>query len=740
MKRRTFLVAGGIVGGGFALGLGGLAYVNNKIKKYSGIGMGDGTSLNAWVRIHPSNSVTIAVARTEMGQGVHTSLPMLIAEELEFPLEKINVVHPQNEGPYANLFMAENQPRDIQSNLTLQQKIFAFIPNIITGGSTTIRDAYDQQRLVGAMAREMLISAAAKRWKVSRTSCRAETGFVILKSDNRRLSYGELAEAAAKEKLLKNPPLKPKKSFSIIGKSIQRLDVPGKVNGSAEFGLDVRIPGMKFAVIRHPSSLGGTISGISNQSKIEAMPGVEGVVLIEEGAVVVARTTWHAKNAAAAFELKEEDRQSMGETEVTKELWKALKGKSSKVWEDKGNINQILASADERITAEYELPYLAHACMEPMNCTVKVDGDSAEVWTGNQSSTFVVNGVSEGAGIDKDKIRIYITYLGGGFGRRGETDFVLRAAKVAKKFPGVPIQLVYTREEDMRNDYYRPAVTCKMEAAIKGKEVAGWKKRVVSQGALAGLFRRNIPMSMKPEDDPSSTEGLRDLPYSMSAAYTDLTILELPAQVGTWRSVGHSHNAFFSESFMDECSVQLAIDPMKYRISLLKDHPRHRAVLEKLAELSHWNDDLPEGKWQGVALHESFGSIVGEVAEIELDDKAIKVKRVYCVIDCGRVVNPAIIESQMQSGIVYGLTAALYGEITMKKGRIVQNNFPNYKMVRMNTMPLITTHIMDLDEYPGGVGEPGTPPIAPALTNAIFAANGHRIRSLPLSKHGYRFV
>ncbi len=741
MKRRTFLIAGGVVGGGLLVGIGGFNYyVNKRIKQYSGMGMGEGESLNAYVRIHPDNTIALAVPRTEMGQGVYTALPQLIAEELEADFSKVQVVFPQGESPYANFFIAEMKPADFKNGLTMMQKIFALIPNIITGGSTSVRDAYDNYRRMGAMAREMLIAAAAKEWKVSVEDCYAEKSIVFNKKNGQQKTFGQLAANAAKEKANEFPALKDKSTFKLIGKPINRLDIPEKVTGKAIFGLDVRLPNMKYAVIRHPMYVGGKITGIKNIDKVQAMAGVVKVVTIEEGVAVVANDTWHAKTAAAALELDEERNKELGHLDAIPTLKKAMSGEPGKVWEDVGNINEVLGKAPKVIDAEYEVPYLAHACMEPLNCTVLVTGDKAEAWTGNQSTTFVINGVSDGSGVDKSKVKTNITYLGGGFGRRGETDFVLRAAKIAKQLPGTPVQLVYTREEDMKNDYYRPAVITQLKAGLNDKTILGWKKKVATQGALSQLFKRNIPQNkVDPEDDQSTTEGMRDLPYHMSAAYTDVTCVELPVPVGTWRSVGHSHNAFFSESFMDECAVTLNRDPYELRKELLKDSPRYLAVLNKVAEMSKWSEKT-EGKFRGIAIHEAFGSIVGEVAEISLTDMNLKVEKVFCVIDCGKIVNPRIIESQMESGIVYGLTAALYGEITVKDGKIGQSNFPSYPMVTMRTMPHIEVHIMDSDEAPGGVGEPGTPPIAPAVANAIFAASGKRIRSLPLSKHGFEFA
>lgn len=735
------MIAGGVVGGGLLVGIGGFNYyVNKRIREYSGTGMGEGESLNAFIRIRPDNSVVLAIPRTEMGQGVYTSLSQLIIEELEADLSKVEVVFPQAESPYTNFFIAGMTPADFEKGLTMMQKIFAVIPNIITGGSTSVRDAYDYYRRMGAIAREMLIAAAAREWKVSPSDCYAEKGSVINRTGGQSMTFGQLAGKAAKEQAPEFPTLKKKTDFKVIGKSVDRLDIPAKVMGRAIFGLDVRVPNMKYAVIRHPSYVGGKITKVTNLDKIQAMSGVVKVVQIDEGVAVVADDTWHAKMASNALELQEEPNKELGHLDAIPTLREALKGKPGKVWEDKGGIDNVLDKATKHIEAEYMVPYLAHACMEPLNCTVVVNGDRAEAWTGNQSTTFVVNGVSEGAGVAKDKVKTNITFLGGGFGRRGETDFVLRAAKIARQLPGTPVQLVYTREEDMKNDYYRPAVITQLKAGLDDKSILGWKKKVGTQGALSQLFKRNIPMNkLSPEDDESATEGMRDLPYNMPAAYTDVTCVDLPVSVGTWRSVGHSHNAFFSESFMDECAAALGRDPYELRKELLKDAPRFLAVLNKVAEISQWGQK-EEGKFKGIAIHESFGSIVGEVAVIRLTEKKIKVEKVFCVIDCGRTVNPRIIESQMQSGIVYGMTAALYGEITLKEGKIVQSNFPNYRMVMMNTMPHVEVHIMESDEPPGGVGEPATPPIAPALTNAVFAASGVRIRSLPLSSQGYEFV
>lgn len=743
ISRRAFMITGGIVGGGLLVGVGGINMANKKIKEYSGTGMGDSESLNAWVHIHPDNTVSIAVARAEMGQGVYTALPMLIAEELEIELSQVKIIHAQAESPYTNTFMAAMKPRSLKNGLTMLQKVFSLVPNIMTGGSTTIRDGYDHQRAVGAMAREMLIAAAAKKWTVSSSDCYAEKGAVFNKKTKASLTYGELASDAAKEEQpdIANTKLKPKSEFKLIGKPAKRLDIPAKVDGTAGFGLDVRVPNMKYAVMRHSAYPNGKITGINNEEEVKALKGVVGLVLIDEGVAVVADNTWTAKNAAAKLDLIDEENASYKGLDTWQVLKNAIKGHSDKISENIGDVEKAFTDASTVLEAEYQVPFLAHACMEPLNCTVLINGDKAEVWVGSQSPSFILNGVSEGADISKSNIKINIPYLGGGFGRRAETDFITKAAKVAKNFPGMPIQLVFTREEDMQNDYYRPAVYSTFKAGLSDKSIVGWKNEVAAQGPLAGLFARNIPMMpMSAADDPSTTEGARELPYNFGSSYVGLSVADLAPSVGTWRSVGHSQNAFFTESFLDECATKLNKDPFQFRKGLIKESPRHLAVLNKVAEISNWNSPLEEGKSRGIALHKSFGSYVAQVVEISVTDKKLKVDKVYCVIDCGRIVNPDTIEAQMQSGIVYGLTAAFYGEISVENGKIKQTNFPNYEMMKMRHMPEVITYIMDSDEYPGGVGEPGTPPIAPAVTNAIFNATGERIRSLPLSKHGYKFV
>ncbi len=742
--RRAFMITGGVVGGGLVVGVGGLAFLNKKIKKYSGLGF-DGDMLNAWVSILPDNTIQLAVPRAEMGQGVYTSIPMLIAEELEVDMEQVQVVAPQPESPYSNTFLLTSAPKDVYKGLTLMEKVYSAIPIVGTGGSTSIPDGYDSMRMAGATARTMLIQSAAKHWGIDSSLCSASRGYVINRATEERMSYGQLASAAALERIDRLPQLKSKESFRLIGTPARRLDIPAKVTGNAKFGLDVRPEGMLYAVIRHPSMVGGNITGIKNKDEVESMSGVKKVVQIDEGVAVIADNTWRAKNAALALDLDEENNGhgDLSSESISQLLDDILSAPPIAIPEDEGKVDDVFSSAEDVLEATYEVPYLAHATLEPVNCTVLYKNESLEIWVGHQASSVVQSKASERTGIKKSNIVVHTQYLGGGFGRRSEPDMVIRASAIAMAMEGIPIQLIYTREEDMKNDMYRPAVKSRFRATIKENgEITAWDNKIALQSVSNSSMKRIMPsMATKPEDDVATTEGAIHLPYLMKNRRVSFGQAELPIQVGFWRSVGNSQNGFFTECFMDECAYHTGMDPFEFRKSKLDNHPRFKNVLETVADMGNWTSSSSPDEYKGIALHKSFGSIVGQVAQISrIGENQFSIDKYFCAIDCGRIVNPDTIAAQMEGGIIFGLSAALYGEITLDNGRIQQDNFPQYEMVRMGVSPRTEVHIMEVDEYPGGVGEPGTPPAAPALVNALFAATGKRVRSLPLTKHGYSFV
>ncbi|MEL6192375.1 MAG: molybdopterin cofactor-binding domain-containing protein [Bacteroidota bacterium] len=741
--RRAFLIAGGVAGTGLVVGVAGMSFLNKRIKKYTGRGMGDGASLNAWIRIAPDNTVTLAIPRAEMGQGVYTALPMMIAEELEVSMDKLKVIHPQPESPYANLFMLTQKEPNLFKGTSFDEKLYSFLTIIGTGGSTSISDGFNNMRYAGATSREMLKEAAAKRWGVSRSNCGAENGYVINNDSGEKLTYGELAAEAAGIELPDLPELKNKAKWKIMGKPVKRLDTPGKVNGTAEFGMDVRIDGMVYAAVRQPSVIGGKITALTNEEDILAKKGVKKVVTTDNWVAVVADNTWRAKNAALSLKLEED---AQGNDNISSEsiadmIETSLGTTPIAVVEEEGNVGGALKG--EVLEALYEVPYLAHATMEPMNCTALVEGDKATVWVGSQASSVTQTAVSETTGIPKENITVHTTYLGGGFGRRGETEYIRMAAAIAQKMPGTPVKAVFSREDDMRNDMYRPAVASAFKAVVSSDgEIEAWDNKMVLQSVSNSSMSRMMPsMAPEPKDDTASTEGARELPYHMANRRVSLGDIALPIQVGFWRSVGSSQNAFFTECFMDECAEAAGQDPYEFRRSKLDAHPRFKKALEKVAEISKWTSAPEEGVFRGIALHKSFGSIVAEVAEIrKMGEKEFKIENFYATIDCGTYVHPDIVKAQVEGAIIFGLSAALYGEITWKGGAVQQYNFPQYEMVRMKVAPTTQVHIMENDEYPSGVGEPGLPPAAPALVNALYAATGERIRSLPLSKHGFTFV
>lgn len=743
--RRNFLITGGVVGTGLVIGVAGLnMHVNKKIKQYSGTGMGDGDSLNAWVRIAPDNMVTVAVARAEMGQGVYTSLPMLLAEELEIPMQNIKVIHPQSESPYANTFMLTQKEPNAFKGYSTMEKLYAYLPIIGTGGSTSIPDGFNNMRYAGATAREMLRTAAADHWGITVDKVIASEGYLTNSLDNAKVSYGDMAEAASKVDLDELPTLKEREDWKLIGTKADRLDIPEKVIGTAEFGIDARPEGLLYAAMVHPSTIGGKITAIKNEEEVMAMDGVKKVVLTEYGAAVIADNSWRAKNATIVMELEEDTsgNESISSESIQASLEQILTEKPVATPENHGDVDAILSKAEKVVEATYKVPYLAHAAMEPLNCTIQISDQKVEAWLGHQAISVTQNVISEVTKIPKEDIKVNITYLGGGFGRRAEPDFVRKASAVAlaANMPGVPIQTLFTREEDMRNDMYRPAALSKFKATMDSYgDFTAWDNMMALQSVSNSSMSRIMPsMAPEPKDDEATTEGAAHLPYLMKNRRVAFGNYDSPIQVGIWRSVGSSQNAFFTESFMDECAHAAGLDPYEFRKTKLTDQPRFKAVLEKVAEMSDWG--AKDGKYRGIALHKSFGSIVGEVCELsKIGEKEFSIDKFTAVIDCGMYVNPDTIEAQIEGGIVFGLSAAIYGEITWNNGKVVQGNFPQYEMVRMNVSPTVNVHIMEVDAYPGGVGEPGTPPAAPALANALFAATGERIRELPIIKSGYVF-
>ncbi|MFB3886907.1 MAG: molybdopterin cofactor-binding domain-containing protein [Thermodesulfobacteriota bacterium] len=704
-SRRDFLKTGVAVGGGLVLGFS-LARHN----PLSEAAMSPAGSFvpNAFIRIGKDDVVTIIVNKSEMGQGVYTSLPMLLSEELEADWSKIRV---------------EAAPVDPAYNHT-QWGVQG------TGGSTSVLSEWERLRKAGAAAKAMLVKAAAETWKVDPASCRAEKGLVIHNRTKKRLSYGKLVERASLMEVPKEVPLKNPEDFKIIGKPLKRLDTPEKTNGKAVFGMDAKIPAALTAVVVRPPVFGGKVKSF-NPDKAKAVPGVREVVQIESGIAVIADGFWPAKQGREALEVVwDEGPLANLSTERMREEYRTLSKNPGVVARKEGNPEQILPKAAKRLDAEYEVPYLAHACMEPLNCLVDLQSDRCEIWTGTQFQTMDRNSAARVSGLKPEQVKIHTEFLGGGFGRRAnpQSDFVVMAVQVAESLKK-PVKVIWTREDDMKGGYYRPVWHDRVSAGLDEKGVLiAWQHTIVGQSILSGT-----PFDPKGEVDPASVEGAKEIPYRIPNILVDLHSPKIGIPVQWWRSVGHSHTAFVVESFMDEVAHGAGKDPYEFRSKLLVKHPRHLGVLKLAAEKAEWGKPLPKGRSRGIAVHESFGSFVAQVAEVSVNPSGqVRVHKVVCAVDCGRFVNPNIISAQMESGIVFGLTAALHGEITFKNGRVEQSNFNDYPLLRMNEMPLVEVHVVSSKEKSGGIGEPGVPPIAPAVCNAIFRATGKRIRRLPL--------
>lgn len=706
VSRRNFCRAG-LLGGGLLL-----AFSLPGRKAFGqAASSGGSSSLSAFLRLDPKGAVTILVNKSEMGQGVYTSLPMLIAEELEVDWTQIKV---------------EAAPVDPAFNHTQWGPVQG------TGGSTSLRSEWERLRRVGAAARIMLVRAAAETWRVDPAACRAEKGFVIHEASKRRLSYANLVGMASRLKAPQDIPLKDPKEFKIIGQPVKRLDTPEKITGKAVFGFDVQFPGLLTAVVARPPVFGGKMKSF-NSDKTKKIPGVKAIIPIASGVAVVAVGFWAATLGREALEIEWEEGPLSGlNTPALREEYAALARKPGLVAAARGNPDEALEKASKRLEAEYEVPYLAHACMEPLNCTVDFRGDRCEIWTGTQMQTGDRNAAARILDLKPEQVKLHTTYLGGGFGRRANpvSDFVSEAAQIAKVI-GKPIKLIWTREDDTKGGYYRPAWHNRLTAGLdESGQLTSWKHTLVGQSILAGTpFEAMIQNGV----DRTSVEGAQDLPYAVPNLFVDLHSPKTGVPVLWWRSVGHSNTAFVVESFIDEAAHAAGKDPFEFRRALLEKHPRHKGVLELAAEKAGWGNPLPAGQARGIAVHESFGSFVAQVAEVSVSSSGeIKIHRVVCAVDCGRVVNPDTVAAQMESGIVFGLTAALYGEITFKNGRVEQSNFNNYEMLRLNEMPKVEVHIVPSEEALGGIGEPGVPPIAPAVANAIFGLTGKRLRRLPI--------
>ena len=665
---------------------------------------------NAFLRIAPDDTVTVLLAHSEMGQGIWTTLPMLIAEELDADWSRVRVEHAPAAPVYAHTAFGAQ----------------------LTGGSTTTWSEFDRYRQVGATARLLLVQAAAQRLGVSPGACRTENGAVI--AGDERLRYGELADDAAKLPMPATVALKDPKDWRVIGRPTRRLDTPEKIDGRAVFGLDVKLDGLLTAVVARSPVFGGKVKSFDD-SAAKAVPGVRKVVQVPSGVAVVADHFWAAQQGREALKVDWDlgAGATLDSVAMLAEL-RRLAGTDGKLAASAGDAPGALAKAGQPVTAEYVVPYLAHAPMEPLNCTVRIGPDSCEIWTGTQAQTFEQMTAAAITGLKPEQVQIHTTFLGGGFGRRAvpSSDWVNEAVHVAKA-AAAPVKTVWTREDDVRGGYYRPAFLHRLRVALgdDGLPVA-WDHAMVGQSVMAGTpFEASYA---KTGVDPSSVEGVADSPYLKAIANHRVQLHDhrAPVPVLWWRSVGHSHTAFVMESMIDELARAAGVDPVAYRRRLLAGQPRHLGVLDLATQKAGWGSPLPAGRARGVAVHESFGSYVAQVAEVSLVNGRIRVHRVVCAIDCGIAVNPATIEAQMESGIAFGLGAALESEITFKDGRVQQSNFDDYKVLRLPDMPQVEVHIVPSRERPGGVGEPGTPPIAPAVANAVAALTGQRLRELPL--------
>jgi isoquinoline 1-oxidoreductase beta subunit len=664
---------------------------------------------NAFIRIDRSGQTTLVMPQVEMGQGVYTAIPMILAEELDADFGKVVVEHaPPNDKLYGN------------PTFGIQ----------VTGNSNSIRAFWKPLRAAAAAARLMLIAAAAQQWQVDSASCSASNGTVSHASSGRSLSYGDLIDAAGAQPFPQDPPLKDPKDFTLIGELLKRLDTPNKTDGKVVYGIDAMLPGMKFATLAQCPVFGGKVGRVDD-SAAKKVPGVQQIVVLDDLVAVVGDHMWAAKKGLDALLITWDE--GANAKINSSDIWNDLRAASKKdgvVAKSVGDVAKVLPQG-ERIDGEYELPFLAHAPMEPLNCTVHVTAERCEVWTGTQVLTRAQEYAAKAAGLPLDKVIAHNHLLGGGFGRRLEADMVAAAVRVGKNVDG-PVKVVWTREEDIQHDIYRPVYRDVISATLSGGKIAAWKYRITGSSILA----RWLPLAFQNGIDIDAVDSAVDNPYDIPNFQVEFVRAEPPAvPTGFWRGVGPNNNVFATECFMDELARKAGADPIAFRIRMLDKTPRLKAALQLVAEKSGWGQPLPARTGRGVCAQPSFGSFIATAVEVEVDDHGeVHLRRVTSAVDTGIAVNPDIIVAQLQGGLIFGLTAALWGEITIERGRVRQSNFNDYRMLRIDEVPRIDVHVIKSGEDPGGIGETGTTAAPPALRNAIYAATGVALRRLPIDR------
>lgn len=703
LTRRDFIKVVSVAGSGLALGFY-LPVTGEELAE----GAGPAFAPNAWLKIDTKGLTTITVARTEMGQGARTALPMIVAEELEADWEKIRLefalAHPDRYG------------------------------SMSTGGSTSVRRSWEMLRKAGATAREMLITAASQAWNVDRTTCRAENGAVIHMPSKRRRTYGQLAEQAAKLPAPTDVPLKDSKDFRLLGKSLPRLDSREKIAGRARFGIDTKIPGMLVATIERCPVFGGKLKSF-DATKALAINGVQRVFEVPSGVAVVANSTWTAMQGRTALTVSwdEGPHAELSSASIDK-MFEEKSKQDGKVVRQEGEVVAAWAAAAQKLAAVYEVPFLAHAPMEPMNCVADIRADRAEIWAPTQSPQAVQQEVAQVTGLPLEKVIVHTTLVGGAFGRRLLADYAVEAAQISKT-AGVPVQVLWTREDDMQHGFHRPASYHRMSAALdKDGQLSAWQHHLVAPSISAQLFGGG-------EDNPrpDAVDGAAQLPYQIPNLLVSYVMANTAVPIGWWRSVYNTQNAFVNECFLDEIAAAAKVDPFQLRLQLLPEDSRLRGVLELVADKAEWNKPPATGRGRGIACHACFGSYVAEIADVSIDQtNHVRVHKVVCAVDCGPIVNPDIIAAQFEGAVVMALSATLKSAITIAHGRVEQGNFDDFPLLTFDEMPDVEVHILSSTASQGGIGEPGVPPVVPAVCNAIFAATGKRIRRLPIRSEDLR--